>query len=87
MSTSSPASQAAVYRIEMRGRLGDNRLPCFAGLAVTCDGEITVLTGPVADQAALRGVLCWLWNLNMTLLAVTRIENGPGGTAERTETP
>jgi hypothetical protein len=86
MSDSSPASEPATYRIEVLGQLGDRWLPCFSGLAATCDGEITTLTGLVADQAALRGLLCWLWNLNMTLLTVTRIESAPQDTGERTET-
>lgn len=31
------------------------------------------MTGPVADQAALRGILSKVWDLNLTLLSVTRI--------------
>ena len=34
----------------------------------------TVLRGPVADQAALRGVLTRLWDLNLDIISVTRIE-------------
>ena len=36
--------------------------------------SITTLTGPVADQAALRGILTKVWDLNLTLISVTRIE-------------
>jgi len=39
------------------------------------DGQpITTLTGPVADQAALRGILNKLWDLNLTLLGVNRMD-------------
>jgi len=39
------------------------------------DGSpITVLTSPVVDQAALRGLLTKIWDLNLTLVSVTRIE-------------
>ncbi len=69
-----PPARPAPYRIEVLGRLGEHRLPCFDGLATTCDGEVTTLVGPVADQAALRGLLCWLWNLNLTLLSVQRLD-------------
>ncbi len=31
---------------------------------------ITVLTGPVVDQAALRGILNRLWDLNLTVISV-----------------
>jgi hypothetical protein len=57
-------------------------LDCFNGMAITCepggDGSpITTLTGGVADQSKLRGVLSRLWDLNLTLISVTHIE--PGG--------
>jgi hypothetical protein len=32
-----------------------------------------VLTGPLADQAALRGVLTRLWDLNLDIISVVRI--------------
>jgi hypothetical protein len=31
---------------------------------------VTVLSGPVVDQAALRGILNTLWDLNLTLISV-----------------
>ncbi len=33
---------------------------------------ITILTGWLADQAALRGILTRLWDLNLTLISVVR---------------
>ena len=33
---------------------------------------VTTMTGPVTDQAALRGILEKIWDLNLTLLSVTR---------------
>ncbi len=72
-----PTDGPITYRIKVLGRLGESRLPCFDGMEVTCDGEVTTLSGPVADQAALRGLLCWLWNLNLALLSVTRIDHDP----------
>ncbi len=74
MSNSAPPGGPAIYRITVRGQFGEDWLPCFDGLTATHDGATTTLTGPVADQAALRGLLCWLWNLNLTLLTVTRVE-------------
>jgi hypothetical protein len=32
------------------------------------------LTGTVADQAKLRGLLSKIWDLNLTVLSVNRIE-------------
>jgi hypothetical protein len=34
---------------------------------------VTMLAGVVPDQAALRGILNKLWDLNLTLLAVERL--------------
>jgi hypothetical protein len=40
----------------------------------TADGcPAVVLSGPLPDQAALRGVLTRLWDLNMDIISVTRI--------------
>jgi hypothetical protein len=38
------------------------------------NGE-TLLIGSFADQPALRGFLDQLWNLNITVITVERIEN------------
>jgi hypothetical protein len=69
------------YQIRIRGWIGKRWANWFDGLAVTYEGTeddspLTVLTGPVADQAALRGILSRIWDLNLTLLAVVRVETG-----------
>lgn len=66
------------YQIEVQGRLDDSWAAWLDGMALTRtharDGTpIVVLTGPVADQAALRGLLSRLWDLNLTVIAVRRI--------------
>jgi hypothetical protein len=68
----------AIYEIQVQGELDADWQQWFNGLAVTLTraGEqppTTSLVGPVADQAALRGILCKLWDLNLTLLSVRRI--------------
>ena len=35
---------------------------------------VTVLTGPIVDQAALRGILDKLWNLNLTVISVEHVK-------------
>jgi len=69
----------AVYEIQVQGELDPGWQQWFNGLDVapTCGSErtpTTTLIGPVADQAALRGMLCKLWDLNLTLISVRRIE-------------
>lgn len=67
------------YEIQVQGQLDRGWEEWLSGLSVahTYTGEqpcTTTLTGPVADQSALRGILCKLWDLNLTLISVQRIE-------------
>ncbi len=40
------------------------------GLSVTqCENGNTIIMGTVTDQAALRGILGKLWDLNLTILS------------------
>ena len=66
--------QPAVYQIKMQGRLDESWSGWFNGMAIAFDGDTTTLTGAVADQSALRGILTRLWDLNLTLLAVSQID-------------
>lgn len=61
------------YEIRVQGRLDDRWAAWFDGLELTRpeDGS-TVLRGPVADQAALHGLLHKLRDLGVPLLSVTR---------------
>ena len=70
-------------RDQSRGALDEDWVEWFDGLAITIehagDGlAATTLTGPVADQSALRGMLSKLWDLNLTLISVRRIEDRRG---------
>lgn len=60
------------YQIQVQGRLDEDWSDWFSGMTVTFESGVTTLTGPVADQAALRGILTRIWDLNLTLLSVTR---------------
>ena len=69
----------AIYEIKVRGELDRGWASWFNGLDVTLtysseQPPTTILIGAVADQAALRGMLCKLWDLNLTLISVRRIE-------------
>ena len=62
-----------VYQICVEGRLGEDWSEWFGGLAVTADEQgRTTLTGPVADQAALYGLLNRLRDLGLPLISVQR---------------
>lgn len=66
------------YEIRLRGRLDDRWSTWLDGLALThTDDGTTVLRGPVADQAALHGLLRKLGDIGLPLLSVARTEPGP----------
>ena len=69
----------ATYQIRVRGKLDKRWSDWFDGMTIAFekadDGTyITALTGPVTDQARLRGILSKLWDSNLTVLSVTRVE-------------
>ena len=70
-----PDPQAlAHYRIRVHGHLDDHWSTRFGRLTLTrqADGT-TTLTGPVADQAELHGLLTMVRDLGVTLLGVAVI--------------
>jgi hypothetical protein len=69
--------QPLVYQIRIKGHLGPHWTDWFEGLTLTLeeDGE-TLLTGLVADQAALHSVLRQVRDLGMPLLSVNRVTLG-----------
>ena len=68
----------AIYQIQVQGELDRNWEGYFSNLAIklthTGDLPITILTGPVIDQSALRGLLCKLWDLNLILISVRQLK-------------
>ena len=74
---------AIEYEIRVQGHIGAAWSDWFDGLSVTItDAGETILSGPMADQSALHGVLARLHALNMPLLAVRRLESKPGDVLE-----
>ena len=67
-----------VYEIKIKGQLDSHWSEWFDGLAMTYDGHgHTILSGPVADQAALHGLLNKIRDMNLVLISVNRIESMP----------
>jgi hypothetical protein len=64
-----------LYEIRVRGHLDARWASQFEGLTVTPekDGD-TLLTGPLADQAALHGLLKKVRDLGLPLISVNRVE-------------
>lgn len=67
-----------LYQIRIKGHLDSQWAEWFEGLTVTLqeDGD-TLLTGPVADQAALHGLLRKVRDLGLPLISVCPLESGP----------
>ena len=58
------------YEIRVKGILDERWTAWFGNLQVTSDGEETVISGPVADQAALHGLLTKVRDLGLFLVSV-----------------
>jgi hypothetical protein len=64
------------YEIRVQGVLDECWAAWFEGLQVTDDGSRTVISGPVADQAALHGLLNKICGLGLVLISVRRLDPG-----------
>ena len=63
---------AEYYEIKIKGHLGPRWSDWFAGLELThLEGNTTLLSGLLPDQAALHGLLERIRDLNLTLISVT----------------
>ncbi len=68
-----------LYEITVEGNLDPGWSAWLEGMEISFTedrGErgAATLTGRVADQATLRGLLNQLWDLNLTVLSVNRID-------------
>ncbi len=63
-----------VYQIRIKGHLGPRWAEWFGGVTITLeDNGDTLLTCPVADQAALHGLLRQVRDLGMPLISAIRV--------------
>jgi hypothetical protein len=78
MSRPPTGAEPARYEFRVRGVLDPGWSAWFEGLQVSGDqaGQTTI-TGPVADQAALHGLLAKVRDLGLELLSVRRLDPDP----------
>lgn len=74
--------QPAYYQIRVLGQVQSRWSDFFDGMTIQltqdeAGRQVSVLTGMLADQAALQGVLQKLYNLGCPLLLAERIEPRP----------
>ena len=79
------------YSIRVKGYLDQERSSWFDGLTIThtTDGE-TILSGSIADQAALHGIVTKIRDLGLSLLEVKRgstaLDDGRAGARDEAGT-
>lgn len=73
-----------IYQIRIRGHLDSQWADWFEGLSITREenGD-TLLSGPVADQAALHGLLKKIRDLGMPLVSVIQIQSNHSENGEK----
>ncbi len=65
------------YEIRLQGHLDSRWTAWFDGLTLTHGSNgTTIIHGPVADQAALHGLLQKVRDLGLPLISVTQVEPG-----------
>jgi hypothetical protein len=77
--TSTPDSrEAGCYEIRLTGHLDARWAAWFDGLTVRHEGDgTTVISGQIADQAALHGLLQRVRDLGLPLVSVQQVEVEP----------
>lgn len=69
----------ATYQISVEGRLDERWSDWFGGMTIMVEREgdgppITTLTGTVADQAALQGMLRALYTMGLAVRSVAQVD-------------
>ena len=63
--------QTSVFQIRIKGHLGHQWTDWFDGMAITLEDDgNTLLTGPVADQSTLHGLIKKVRDLGMPLVSI-----------------
>ena len=62
------------YEIHVQAVLDSSWMAWFENLRVNRQGDHTVISGPIVDQAALHGILDKVRDLGLTLLLVRRLD-------------
>ena len=67
-----------IYEIRVKGHLDQHWSDWFDGLTITHQEGCTVLRGPLADEAALHGVLIKVRDLALPLVRLSREDADDG---------
>ena len=65
--------QPGRYEIRVKGKLGDMWSEWFDDFEIDVENDKTLLSGYVADQAALHGLINKIRDVGLTLLSIQQI--------------
>jgi len=65
---------STVYEIRVEGVLDQRWTAWFEGLEIASDDSQTIISGRVADQAALHGLLNRVCDLGLVIVSVRRLD-------------
>lgn len=74
-----PQNNGGVYEIKIRGFLDDHWQQWFEGMTLNRQQNVeegqdyTLISGAIADQPALHGLLAKIRDLNLTLISVRKV--------------
>jgi hypothetical protein len=82
-----PVKKPTFYQITIEGKIDANWSDWLSGMGLVsqkeADGmQVTILSGEIVDQAALRGLLNRLWDLNLVLRSVQQVDPAKLSTME-----
>ena len=60
----------AFYEIQVRGYLDARWNELFEGMTIAWQNNVTTISGPVADQAALHGLLARVRDFGLVLISI-----------------
>jgi hypothetical protein len=72
----SASGEPARYEVRVAGVLDSRWAAWFDGLAISRQGDETLICGLLADQSALHGLLTKVRDLGLCLISVQRLDNG-----------
>jgi len=85
--TTTPTTNSSAYEVRVAGHLDDHWATWLDDLTLARhDDGTTVLTGPIADQSQLHGLLARIRDLGIPLLSLSTLDS-PAATAEAPAQP
>ena len=61
-------------KIKIQGHLDKKWKDCFEGMEISYEGNNTILTGNIKDEAHMHGVLNIIRDLNLKLISINPVE-------------